>query len=466
MIFRDRKDAGQRLARELERYSGRSDVIVLGIPRGGVPVAAEIAEALHLPLDIFLSRKLGVPGHEELAFGAIAAGDGRFLDQNIVHAMGISPDQIEAITVATKKKLEERAQLYRAGKPPCNVAGKVIILADDGIATGASIYAAAQALRQMNPQKIIIAAPVAPASTVNWLSGVVDEIRVLHTPRDFYAVGQFYREFSQVSDEAVISLLRGAEQTMRGGAAKTDSEDCSDQANDFSAIEQEVQIRAANVMLDGTLNIPADARGIVLFAHGSGSSRHSPRNRYVAGILQSRGLATLLFDLLTHEEEVIDRKTAELRFNIPLLGKRLIEVTRWISQNPNTRNLTIGYFGASTGAAAALIAAARLPGIVAAVVSRGGRPDLAGEELGNVGAPTLLIVGGLDQQVIQLNRQALEKLKCGSKQLLLVSGATHLFEEPGTLEQVSTSAAEWLVRYLVQGKIERHDITLSGSGNS
>jgi putative phosphoribosyl transferase len=170
--------------------------------------------------------------------------------------------------------------------------------------------------------------------------------------------------------------------------------------------------------------------------------------------------------LLTREEEMVDRKTADLRFNIPSLAKRLIEVTRWIAQNPRTRNLAIGYFGASTGAAAALIAAARLPGIVAAVVSRGGRPDLAGEELGSVRAATLLIVGGLDEVVIQLNRQALDQLQCESKQLVLVSGAAHLFEEPGALEQVSTVAAEWMTRYLTYGKTDRDSAAVGRNGNS
>jgi len=461
MIFKDRKDAGQRLARELGVYSGRQDAIVLGIPRGGVPVANEIAEALRLPLDIFLSRKLGVPGHEELAFGAIAAGDGRFLDQHIVQAMGITSEQIESITEGTRQKLEERAELYRAGRQPLNVAGQIVILVDDGIATGASIYAAAQALRQMNPKKIVMAAPVAPASTVNWLRGVVDSVAVLHAPRDFYAVGQFYREFSQTTDEEVIDLLQRAEGIDKPGIAGGYAEAGPDQLRGLASEEEEISIKAGNVMLGATLNIPENAQGIVLFAHGSGSSRLSPRNRYVAGRLKDSGLATLLFDLLTREEEMIDRQTAELRFNIPLLAKRLIEVTQWIAQNPRTRNLTIGYFGASTGAAAALIAAARLPGMVAAVVSRGGRPDLAGEELGSVRAATLLIVGERDEAVLQMNRQALEQLRCESKRLILVPGATHLFEESGALEQVSMIAAEWLVHSLRSGKANRPDAAVS-----
>lgn len=446
MIFSDRTDAGQKLARELLRYSGRQDAVVLGIPRGGVPVAFEIAEALHLPLDVFLSRKLSVPGHEELAFGAISAGEGRFLDQHIVQTMGITQEQIESITQDTRKKLEERAQLYRPSQPERAVAGQVVILVDDGIATGASIYAAVQALRQMNPKEIVIAAPVAPATTVNWLRGVVNDVAVLYAPSDFYAVGQFYRDFPQTSDEEVISLLHRAEQ-IEVAAGKA-PENHPEKARLLAENDEEIRIRAGYVVLEGILNIPENAQGIVLFAHGSGSSRHSPRNRFVAGELQSRRLATLLFDMLTPEEEMVDRKTAELRFDIPRLAKRLIEVTRWIAQNPQSRNLTIGYFGASTGAAAALIAAARLPGIVAAVVSRGGRPDLAGEDLSSVRAATLLIVGERDEAVIQRNHQALDQLGCENKRMILVPGATHLFEEPGALEQVSTAAAEWLVRFL------------------
>jgi putative phosphoribosyl transferase len=201
------------------------------------------------------------------------------------------------------------------------------------------------------------------------------------------------------------------------------------------------------VTLEGTLDLPNEAPGIVLFAHGSGSSRHSPRNRYVAGVLQSKGMATLLFDLLTSDEDYFDQRTAQLRFDIPLLAKRLSGATRWVMRQPETQALPVGYFGASTGAAAALVAAAQLPGAVAAVVSRGGRPDLAGEALGSVLAPTLLIVGGNDEAVIELNREALSKLRCSPKKLVLIPGATHLFEEPGTLEEVARIAAEWFTHH-------------------
>jgi dienelactone hydrolase len=195
--------------------------------------------------------------------------------------------------------------------------------------------------------------------------------------------------------------------------------------------------------LVGNLGLPAHASGIVLFAHGSGSSRFSPRNQFVAETLQSHGIATLLMDLLTTSEEEVDRRTAQLRFNIRLLARRLVGATTWTLRQPDLRGLSVGYFGASTGAAAALVAAAQLSRTVAAVVSRGGRPDLAGNALGSVRAPTLLIVGGNDEAVVDLNERALAELGCSERKLVVIPGATHLFEEPGALEEVASVAAGW-----------------------
>jgi putative phosphoribosyl transferase len=211
--------------------------------------------------------------------------------------------------------------------------------------------------------------------------------------------------------------------------------------------ERIVRVAVADVTLEGNLVLPDDARGIVLFAHGSGSSRHSPRNRHVASILQRSGLATLLIDLLTPAEEAVDARTAHIRFDIGLLAERLVGATDWLNDQSATRDLSIGYFGASTGGGAALVAAAERPGSVAAVVSRGGRPDLAGPALQRVQAPTLLIVGGSDMPVIDLNRDAMAQMQCETK-LEIVPGATHLFEEPGTLDQVALLASQWFERYL------------------
>ena len=216
-----------------------------------------------------------------------------------------------------------------------------------------------------------------------------------------------------------------------------------------AAAERNVSIEIGPITLNGILALPKEqSGGIVLFAHGSGSSRLSPRNQYVAHVLQSQGIATLLFDLLTEKEEAVDQYTAELRFDIGLLGKRLVGATRWAMKQPEMGKLKIGYFGASTGAAAALVAAAELPEAISAVVSRGGRPDLAADALGVVRAPTLLIVGGEDGPVIGMNEEAMAKMRRAEKELLIIPGATHLFEEPGMLEEVARAAAEWFGQHL------------------
>ena len=213
------------------------------------------------------------------------------------------------------------------------------------------------------------------------------------------------------------------------------------------AVERDVAIPAGPVTLAGHVALPVGASGLVVFVHGSGSSRFSPRNRYVAGVLAEGGLGILLLDLLSAEEEAIDLRTRALRFDIPLLAERVLHVLDWIQATPDTANLTPGLFGSSTGAAAALIAAARRPGVVGAVVSRGGRVDLAGEALPAVRAPTLMIVGGEDRVVLELNEAAREELDC-ERRLEIVPGATHLFEEPGTLEQVAALTRDWFCRHL------------------
>lgn len=207
MIFMNRQEAGRRLASHLGKYADRPDVIVLGVPRGGVAVAFEVAKTLHLPLDVFVLRKLGVPGHEELAFGAIASGGVRVLNSNVVEELGISAQDISSVTQAERQELERREHLFRGNMPPLDVYGKTVILVDDGIATGASVRVAIAALRQMEPAAIVVATPVAPLRTCNLLQPEVDELLCPETPEPFYGVGQFYQDFTQVSDEEVTGLL-------------------------------------------------------------------------------------------------------------------------------------------------------------------------------------------------------------------------------------------------------------------
>lgn len=219
---------------------------------------------------------------------------------------------------------------------------------------------------------------------------------------------------------------------------------------------REVRVQVGRVELGGTLGVPPRARGLVVFAHGSGSSRFSPRNRAVARALRAVGLGTLLFDLLSEDEEALDASTGELRFDIPFLALRLVAVTRWVQSLPEVSALRRGYFGSSTGAAAALVAAALNPDLVQAVVSRGGRPDLAGPALARVHVPTLLLVGGADVEVLELNQEAFDELP-GAKSLVVIPGATHLFEEPGALEEVAHRAGDWLVRHLEAPSLETRE---------
>lgn len=439
--YRDRTEAGQRLSAELEQYADRSDVLVLALPRGGVPVAYEVARALAAPLDVFVVRKLGLPLHPELAMGAIASGGIRVLDREILRRFGVSEEALEAVTAAEERELGRRETQYRGERPFPDVRGKTVLLVDDGLATGASMAAAAAALRTRDPARIVVAVPVAAAETCEAFRAVVDDVVCAVTPDPFHAVGLWYADFSQTTDDEVHDLLDRAAADLRErrsrGAERGE--------------ERTVQVTAGLAVLEGDLVLPRNARGVVLFAHGSGSSRHSPRNRQVARKLQREGLATLLVDLLTVEEERVDERTRDLRFDIPLLAQRLVGAIDWLGAQTETRGLSIGLFGASTGAAAALVAATERPDAIGAVVSRGGRPDLAGELLPLVRAPTLLIVGGRDDVVIRLNEEARSHMRAQVR-LQIVPGATHLFEEPGTLEEVARLAREWFLHQLAPGR--------------
>ena len=423
--FRDRREAGRLLAERLRMDGDGSDTVVLALPRGGVPVAAEIAHELAVPLDVFVVRKLGVPGHEELALGAIASGGVRVLNQGVVDAARMSPEAVERVARRELEEVERREAAYRGGRPPVETAGKRVILVDDGLATGATMRAAVAAVRATGPARIVVAVPIAAASTCEELAREVDEIVCLRTPEPFYAVGLWYEDFSQTTDEEVRALL---EQPAAG------------------AVEDEFTILVEAGALGGRLAVPAGARGVVLFAHGSGSSRHSPRNRRVADALNDAGLGTLLVDLLTAEEDAVDVATREHRFDIPLLAGRVLTASDWLERDERTAGLPLGYFGASTGAAAALVAAAERAQ-VRAVVSRGGRPDLAGEALERVRAPTLLVAGERDPAVLELNREAAGRMRAETS-LEIVPGASHLFEELGTLDRAITLARDWFVRHL------------------
>ncbi|GLX41070.1 putative phosphoribosyl transferase [Streptomyces roseochromogenus] len=420
MMFTDRTDAGRQLAGAL-RHLAEEDPVVLGLPRGGVPVAFQVARALGAPLDVIVVRKLGVPSHRELGFGAVGEGGVRVISDDIVRIGRVSREDLAAVERAETAALAGQARRFRGDRPRVPLDGRSVIVVDDGIATGATAAAACEVVRAQGAARVVLAVPVAPPDALARLRGPADDVVCLSAPRAFRAVGEWYRDFTQTPDEEVLALLA--------------------QAADPAARASEVVVDAGGVRLAGDLTLPEGSGAVVMFAHGSGSSRHSPRNRSVAAALNLAGLGTLLFDLLTPAEET-ERANV---FDIETLGRRLADATRWLR---HLRSVPIGYFGASTGAAAALWAAGSADADIGALVSRGGRPDLAGPRLADVRAPTLLIVGALDTTVLGLNQQARRELRCENR-LDIVPGATHLFEEPGTLDEAATLARDWFTRHLL-----------------
>ncbi|MFE4369612.1 phosphoribosyltransferase family protein [Streptomyces sp. NPDC056835] len=445
MRFADRTTAGIQLAGEVARLR-LDDPVVLGLPRGGIPVAYQVARVLGAPLDVIAVRKLGVPSRPELGFGAIGEGGVRILNDDVVRAARLGPRERAAVELAERTALDGRLRAYRAERPSTALTGRTVVIVDDGIATGSTASAACEVARARGAAQVVLAIPVAPPGAVAELSGEADEVVCLYSPDYFGSVGQWYTDFSQTSDAEVIELLNDR-LASSGGPTKSAMEGTgtgggrTDDAPPVApALEREVEMTVDGRKLPGNLTLPDGAPGVVVFAHGSGSSRHSPRNRSVAERLNGAGLGTLLFDLLTPEEE---RDRANV-FDIPLLARRLTLVTAWLGAE---HALPVCYFGASTGAAAALLSAAEPHADIKAVVCRGGRPDLAADALTDVRAPTLLIVGGADTQVLDLNRRAAGRMHCEHR-LDVVAGATHLFEEPGALEAVADLAREWLTEHL------------------
>ncbi len=422
-MFADRTDAGARLAELLARMQ-LDDPVVLGLPRGGVVVAAGAAQVLEAPLDIIVVRKLGAPGNPELGVGAIAEGGVTVLNEPLIARLRITSRQLDRVIESEHAELQRRVDAYRRGRPRTRLAGRTVVIVDDGLATGFTARAAVAAARQQSAARVVLAVPVGAPETINELQYLADDVVAVDAPAMLMAVGASYADFRQTTDGEVMALL--------------------DRLGPGEAISPLVEIPAEGVRLPGDLEIPDDALGMVVFAHGSGSSRLSPRNRAVADALRAGGFGTLLFDLLT-PAEAADRARV---FDIPLLGRRLVAATRWLGSQTDAADLKLGYFGASTGAAAALVAAAELGPEVTAVVSRGGRPDLAGEALPVVEAATLLIVGERDPTVLQLNYEAQARMTAEVR-LEIIPDATHLFEEVGALDAVECLAAAWFLEYLV-----------------
>lgn len=436
-MFHDRAEAGRRLAAHLTAVQGTRPLgrreerpLVLALPRGGLPVALPVAQALGADLDVLVVRKVGVPGNPEFAMGAVGEGGVLVLDETVVRRLGIVEAQVARVVEHERSEVERRVQAYRHGRPPVSLRDRDIIIVDDGLATGSTAAAAVEVARRRGARRITLAVPVGSREACQRLQALADDVECLTTPDPFWAVGEHYDAFAQVTDEEVVAVLDAAQSN--GG--------------DEVGVDEEVSIDAAGVTLPGHLTVPAGACGVVVFAHGTGSNRHSPRNRSVAAALQAAGLGTLLIDLVAQADagRTIDVTTA---------SRRLLAVTEWLQAHGTRR--PVGFYGSSSGAAVALAAAAQRPDLVRAVVSRGGRPDLAAAWLPDVAAPTLLIVGDRDRAVLEVNREAERHLTCPHL-LRIVTGAGHLFEEEGTLAHAGALARTWFLHHLTEPAAMAH----------
>lgn len=426
--FADRAEAGRMLARLLADMD-LDNPLVYALPRGGVPVAVEVANRLGAPLDLLLVRKIGAPQNPEVALGALVEGvdEQIVINEDVRRASGADDAFIARAVAEQRVELERRKSVYLGNRARPDLRGRTVIVVDDGLATGATMKAALIGLKRSGPARIVVALPVAPKSALEGLSDQANDIVCIFTVVSFRGVGEFYDDFHQLSDNETVKLFKSV----------------GSQPTQIAARDHKRQVLIPPLGLVGDLTVPKNPSGIILFAHGSGSSRRSPRNTYAAEKLNAHGFATVLFDLLTPEEG----ENRSNVFDIPLLADRVVEASLWITSEPDLEDLPLGLFGASTGAAAALVAAAELRGHVAAVVSRGGRPDLALPFLPQVRASTLLVVGSHDHDVIKLNERALVALSA-TKKLEIVPGAGHLFEEPGTLDAVIEHAADWFKTHL------------------
>lgn len=414
--IKDRVDAGKKLAQKI-KLGEWTDPYILALPRGGVPVAHTIASHLNLDWNILLVKKIGAPLHPEFAIGAVAEDDVPLWNQWALSRFGYSPKELDEEVRKAKMKISSYKKKWRKDRKLPELAHRDVLLVDDGLATGMTMKASIQYLRSQNVKRIGVLVPVASGFAKHEIEPTVESFICLEIPEPFSSVSLAYQDFTQVSDSTVTQLLN--------------------ERNKLKPFERrQVQIPAAFETLPGLLTLPENPKALIIFAHGSGSTHKSVRNQFVAEQLNSAGYATLLFDLLTAQEG----KVRENVFNIDLLSNRLLSATKWAQTVPELKTLSLNYFGASTGAAAALVAVAK-DETASSVVSRGGRPDLAHEYLNRIKCPVLLLVGDQDHGVIEYNEEALALLKKGS--LEYIPNAGHLFEEPGALEAVADTARNW-----------------------
>ncbi|MDD7939572.1 phosphoribosyltransferase family protein [Actinomycetospora lutea] len=427
MIFDDREDAGRRLADRLREQAG-GDLVVLGVARSGVPVAAVVARALDAALDVVVTRRLGMPFQPGAALGAVGEHGARVVDDDLACTVGTTEAELAEVERREREAVTRIVERYRSVRPREPLAGRTAVVVDDGAVTGSSARAACLTARARGASRIVLALPVCPRDALPALREVADEVVTLEVTRERRAVGEAYAVHPPVDDEEVVAVLRS-----RAPVRATRPIDGEPVAH--------VDIRVERASVAGHLVVPVEATGLIVFAHASGSSRFDPRHRETARCLRAAGLATLVVDLLTPREEIVRERV----FDTGTLATRLAAVVADVRRRPACRGLLIGLLAERTAAAAALAVAAHVD--VAAVVSANGRPDLAARELPRITAPVLLVVGDRDPVLVELNRRARQTLPTTSR-LLVVMDTGAIDGEHGARTRAAELACDWFARHL------------------
>ena len=458
--FRDRAAAGRVLAQSLGAYRGRADVTVVGLARGGVIVAREVAHALRAPIGVIVARKVGVPGIEEVALGAVAEGGHRVIADTVAWYLGVPSRIVDRLAERERAELERVVAMYRLGLPSFDIRGQTVIIVDDGLATGATMRAAIRSVRQQRPARIIAAVPVASRPAAAEVQREVDELAVVAMPPRFHSVSTAYENYSPVSDDDVLLLARQPARRVspyvldisdRLGAALTRIE------KPVRDTERTIGIPAFDATVVGELGLPRarrspqrwerseEVRGLVILSNAGGAARNGYVERYLAGRLRLSGYATLRLDLLTREERFADDAGAPPHFDVQRTAARLAGACEWAEREGVAGAHRTILIAGGVAAAAALVTAARRPGRIFAVAARAGRVDLAGAELRHVDAPVLLIAGAEDRDALRRNYDTGEQLRHGAV-TIRIPRAGSTFEEPGALGAVAEHTVGWLDR--------------------
>jgi putative phosphoribosyl transferase len=435
-LFYNRRDAGRQLAQRLLDYKDQNPVVI-GLTKGGDMVGYEVAKALECPFDIIVSERLGAPGHEEFSIGAIAEGGVRVLDKYILQWLGITDGEIQEITSNCMQELIGKINIYREGESMLDITDKTVILIDDSLSTSFSARAAVQALRLHKPKEIILAVPVSAPETALSIRPDVDDFVCLSQPADYIAKGLWYKNLQQITDDQIVELLATSK---KGTPSQLLEEFESENAEISKPTDSTVEVSSQGTTLRGTMLIPQNTQGLIVFVNGIGETRFSNENRYIAHRLRQEGFGTLFVDLHT-EEEI---KTQNFNLDIDSSAQRLIDITDWLHQNPYTSNLMVGFFGVNSGGITAILAAKQLGSekVAALVIKDTNLEDLKAIS-SQINIPVFHIASERDQNAMQKSKALIDHITTNQKRTLVVPQASTEFIQPEILDIITESTYTW-----------------------